>query len=204
MSLVEVARGIGVTPPAAVETTEPAYSAPEVSVENTPHNSIKTRQVAILVADGFAGDQVDHLKQQLASEGATARIVGNTLNPVPDAQGNTVVPEKNLKTGPSVLFDAVYVPGGAAAIEALRGSGDAIHFIQEAFKHAKPIGATGEGVDLLRAANLGDIDLANGADVVEDRGVVTALASAGFDEAFIAAIKQHRFFIGRAIDAIPA
>ena len=66
------------------------------------------------------------------------------------------------------------MPGGAAAAETLKASGDAIHFVQEAFKHGKPIGATAEGVELLRAAQLGDIELADGNDVVADRGVVTA------------------------------
>ncbi|GAB6180922.1 hypothetical protein JCM14036_22410 [Desulfotomaculum defluvii] len=32
--------------------------------------------------------------------------------------------------------------------------GDAIHFVNEAFKHAKAIGATNEGVDLLTASQI--------------------------------------------------
>ena len=38
--------------------------------------------------------------------------------------------------------------------DALKQDGDAIHFVNEAFKHCKAIGATGEGVDLLLASNI--------------------------------------------------
>lgn len=127
------------------------------------------------------------------------------MAPVTDSKGASVVPIKSLKTGASVLFDAVYVPGGADAAETLVASGEAIRFIQEAFKHGKPIGATGEGVNLLQACNLGDIQLTDGSD----RGVVTAPAGrstrgSSFDDALVEAMKQHRFFLGRAIEAIPA
>ncbi|MGE0058490.1 MAG: catalase [Dehalococcoidia bacterium] len=206
---VEVAKGIGVTPPAEDETTEPAYSAPEVSVENTAHDSIKTRQVAVLLADGFDGDQLNRLTQKLTAEGALAVPIGPTMSPVTDAKGVAVTPLKSLKTGASVLFDAVYVPGGAAAAQTLVANGDALHFVQEAFKHGKPIGATGEGVQLFQAANLGDIQLADGTALGNDRGVVTAGAGGrggdgGFGDAFVEAMKQHRFFLGRDIASVPA
>ena len=52
-------------------SAEPAYSAPEVSVENTAHDSIKTRQVAVLLADGFDADQLETPERsKLTAEGA--------------------------------------------------------------------------------------------------------------------------------------
>ena len=68
-------------------------------------------------------------------------------------------------------------PGGKESIETLKMQGDAIHFINEAFRHCKPLGATGEGIELLKAANLPDIKFAGqkSADkVVSDKGVVTS------------------------------
>ena len=51
---------------------------------------------------------------------------------------------------PSVMFDAVLVPGGAQRAEALSRNGDAVHFVLEAYKHCKAICTVGEGVELLR------------------------------------------------------
>ena len=49
----------------------------------------------------------------------------------------------------SVLYDAVLIAGGSASVDTLLGNGDAIHYVTEAFKHAKPIGAIGDGTRLL-------------------------------------------------------
>jgi catalase len=209
-----IAAGIGVPPPPAGQAVEPAYSAPEVSVERTPHDSIKTRQVAAIIGDGFDAAQLNDLKQRLTAEGAQLKIVSQTLNPVTGSDGATVVPDKSYRTGASVLFDAVYIPGGAH-VETLKTHGDVIHFVNEALRHAKPIGATGEAVDLFAMANIGDIALSDGA-VTNDRGVVTARgrsgsngqrargAANGFAEAFVEAMKAHRYFLGRAREAVPA
>jgi catalase len=46
------------------------------------------------------------------------------------------------------------VPGGADSVAALSQSGDALHFIAEAYKHAKPVAASGEGRDLIERAGV--------------------------------------------------
>lgn len=55
---------------------------------------------------------------------------------------------------PSLVFDAVFVAGGAESVAALRGSGDAVDYVREAFRHAKPLGALGDGAGLLAAAGV--------------------------------------------------
>jgi catalase len=213
-----IAAGIGVQPPPPGEAVEPAYSAPEVSVERTVHDSIKTRQVAALIGEGFDAAQLNEMRQRLTAEGAILKLVSQTLNPVAGNDGAAVTPDKSYRTSASVLFDAVYVPGGSH-IEVLKTHGDAMHFINEVFRHGKPIGATGEGLDLLAAADLGGIRLSDG-EPASDRGVVTAGAArpaprgkqragaAGgnpaFPGAFVEAMKAHRFFAGRNKDSVPA
>jgi catalase len=210
-----IASGVGVPPPPAGQAVEPAYSAPEVSVERTPHDSIKTRKVAALIGPGFSAAQLNALKQRLLAEGALLNTVSQTLNPVAADDGLSVVPDKSYRTGASVLFDAVYIPGGAH-IDDLKTHGDVIHFINEAFRQCKPLGATGEAVDLFEIADIGDIDISGGA-LVTDRGVVTSIGQAAatgrraraavdteFIEAFVEAMKQHRFFVGRAKESVPA
>jgi hypothetical protein len=49
-----------------------------------------------------------------------------------------------------VLFDAVFVPGGAESARTLADDRDAIESITDAFRHCKAIGAIGEGAQLLR------------------------------------------------------
>jgi catalase len=82
-------------------------------------------------------------------------------------------------------------------VEALKKDGDARHFIQEAYRHCKSLGATKEGVELLRACG---IDPAA-------PGVVTQAAGGDvgtFVTAFSAAIAQHRHWNRADKDAIPA
>lgn len=73
----------------------------------------------------------------------------------------------------SVMFDAVYVPGGRESIDMLKQQGDGIHFVNEAFKHGKAIAATGEGVELLMGSDITGVEIADG-QVKSDKGVVTS------------------------------
>ena len=59
--------------------------------------------------------------------------------------------KKTYANSSSVQFDGVYVPG-SANIEALLKMGDARKFLDEAYKHGKAIAASGEGVELVKAA----------------------------------------------------
>ena len=50
----------------------------------------------------------------------------------------------------SVLYDAVLVADGEASVRALLEDGEAIHYVAEAYRHAKPVGALGDGVRLVQ------------------------------------------------------
>jgi catalase len=117
----------------------------------------------------------------------------------------------------SVLYDAVLVAGGRDSVEALAGNGEAVHYAAEAFKHAKPVAALGEGIDLLQRASLPDVRLAGDGDseVVSEAGVVTVARpqapggdGAGdglhaFASALVDAVAAHRHF-ERRLEAVPA
>ena len=62
----------------------------------------------------------------------------------------------SLLTVGSVLFDAVFVPGGAKSTEALAADGAAVLFVREAYKHCKAVGGNGTGLAMLRAAGIDD------------------------------------------------
>jgi hypothetical protein len=71
--------------------------------------------------------------------------------------GQGVEATKTFANTSSVLYDGVYVPGGADSVTALIHKGDARVFIDEAYKHANPIGAIAEGVELLTASEIGKL-----------------------------------------------
>nr|GFD24589.1 hypothetical protein [Tanacetum cinerariifolium] len=68
---------------------------------------------------------------------------------------------------------------------------DAVRFVNEAFRHCKPLAASAEGVELLKAAAYPGAE-----DILEAEGVVTSSDTdvATLAEEFAAAIKQHRFW----------
>ena len=127
-------------------------SAP-LSMENTIKDTVKSRKIAILVANGVDAAQLNAMKSALTEAGAVTELV-SPLPLVKASDGSALTVDKTLLTCGSVLYDAVFVPGGAASATALAADADAVHFIDEAFKHCKAIAATGEGVDVLLASHI--------------------------------------------------
>jgi len=54
-----------------------------------------------------------------------------------------------IMTTESVLFDAIYVPGGKKSVETLQEKAKFVKFINEAFKHCKAIAVDNEAEMLL-------------------------------------------------------
>jgi len=167
-----------------------------LSMENTIKNSIKTRKIAALIADGFDGDALDAMKKALEAKGAMLKTVAPKLGAIKSAKGKEVTADFSFLTAASVLFDAVYVPGGAASIEMLGGEADAYHFVNEAFRHCKAIAATGEGVDFV-----GDTFVSRAKD---DAGVILGEKTGKVAGDFIAAIAQHRNWDREVTRKVPA
>ena len=210
------AEGIGVEPPKKFAGKKNKKKAPEVSIDNhSKKEGVTSRRVAILAAEGFDHDQLMQVKTVLENAGAHPKIVSKFKGMIESADGQAVEVDKNHVTTASVMYDAVFVPGGKKSVEAMKKQGEALHFINEAFKHAKAIGATGEGVELLEAATLSGVDLAaagkrrsKAKGVTESMGVVTTRSAddlAGFAERFTAAVAQHRHWERAAVkDRVPA
>ncbi len=217
----QVALAIGVAVPTGPIQVPPGTSAPgargdnggvrvsaALSLENQPKTSIATRKVAVLVANGFDGAAAAAVKAALTAGGAIVEIIAPVLGVIGAAKGAAVEADKTFKTGASVFYDGIFVPGGESSCAALAGNGDAVHWIQEAYKHHKTIGASGEAIDVLVLAELGDAMLAGdeGAeDIVIDKGVVTGRGkdAATLAESFARALATHRHW-DRDCDAIPA
>jgi catalase len=210
---VRVAEGIGVQIPSQPEPSDAVPPAgktkldrsPALSMANTVMDGIKGRRIAVLAADGFDGAELLSVKKALTAAGAQATIVSKLLGTIKSADGEDVQVDKSAVTTGSIMFDAVYIPGGEASVGALKSQGDALHFVQEAYRHAKPIGASGAGADLLVAAQLPtSMKQTNG--VASEHGVVTTHASklGPFIEQFVAAIAQHRHWLRPQREQVPA
>jgi catalase len=118
----------------------------------TVKDTIATRKVAILAADGVDDAAVTRMLSLLQASGASGKIVSSRLGFLKTSTGRDVAIDFSLLTASSVLFDAVYVPGGADSIQALMAAPEAAEFVGEAFRHCKVLAATGEGAGLLKAS----------------------------------------------------
>jgi catalase len=101
----------------------------------------------------------------------------------------------------TVVNDAVYVPGGKNSIAALKAEPDALHFLNEAFKHCKAIAADAEGMQVLQATNFSN-KLPAHDDA--DGGVITGSDLKKLSGGFIKAIAQHRFWEREKARKVPA
>jgi len=201
---VRVAKGIGLEPPAPHGLNHGRVSK-ALSMEINPIRSPKTRKVAVLVADGVDGAQIETIKRAFKEAGVTPMIISKTGGKVSTTTGQIEV-DKMFVAAASVLFDAVLIPGGAGA-HALTKQGDAIHFINEAFRHCKAIGALTDGIDVLRISQLPALEFAtHDKPIVSDKGVVTGSGASaeGFATAFIDALAQHRHWDRLLKDTVPA
>ena len=163
---------------------------------NFPKDTIKTRKIAVLLSDGFDAAAVDAMNKGLMTAGAMTKTIAPHLGVVVGNDGEQVKVGGSFLTEASVLYDAVYIPGGDASVQALLKLDEPKEFVSEAFKHCKAIAATGAGTELLVAAlgtKLGDAKTA-GDKVSVNRGVVSSgdAATKNVATAFIDAIKQHR------------
>ena len=130
-------------------------SAP-LSMANTIKDTIKSRKVAILAADVVNDAALNAMKNALLAEGATVEIVSLLLGTIKSKSGAAIKVDKNFLTTASVLYDAVYIPGGADSVAALINEPDAIEFVNQTFKHCKAIAAEDEVMELINKTYIVD------------------------------------------------
>lgn len=75
----------------------------------------------------------------MAAESAKTKIIAPKLGYIKSATGKEIKVDQSFLTAASVLFDAVYVPGGAKSSASLKENAQALQFVYEAYKHGKAI-----------------------------------------------------------------
>ena len=192
--VTEVAASLGLPVPPGIPNTSIGTS-PALQPERTPHLA-RTRQVAILVADGVDAADVATLRAALANGGLHSDVLAPHEGTVTGAGGKgSVAVAASIMTTDSVMYDAVFVPGGKAAASALMGNADVLHFVQEAFKHYKTIGGSADGTSVLTRA-LGGL--------ARQPGVLTGTSSGAVAAAFVKGIAQDRHWDRQGAASLPA
>ncbi|MBE7366809.1 catalase [Ramlibacter pallidus] len=176
-------------------------SAPSLSMEANG-SGIQTRRVAVVMVPGAELGAFKVIQQALLDAGATTKVVAAHLGTVASSSGQQVPVDHTFLAMPSVMFDAVLVPGGAAAAQALLKDGAAVHFILEAYKHCKPLCLIGESVEVLRLVGLAQADAPPAAGVIVGTNEPTTRLQMAQD--FIAAIGRHRHWSRGQIEQVPA
>ena len=180
-------------------------SSDTLSMVNTVKDSIKTRHIAILAADGVNEQTLNYVKNALDAAGAIYDVIAPCQNYIVSEKDEQVPVDKSFLTTSSVFYDAVYVPGGTNSVATLEACPDAVHFLNEAFKHCKAIAADADAMQVLTATYFAKkVPAQTDKETVLSEGIIVTDDIEKLSSLFISAIAQHRFWEREKPRKIPA
>ncbi|MGE4078762.1 MAG: catalase, partial [Reyranella sp.] len=138
------------TPAGPLNRDAASLKSPALSMDKPPP-SIAGRKVAILLADGANADEVEAAIAALVEAALVPETIGPTAGSV-QAAGKAIKVNRAAANAPSVVYDAVVVPGGVAGRLATMTL--AQRFLHEAYRHGKPIAVAEDARGLLQAAQV--------------------------------------------------
>ncbi|HEY5007624.1 MAG TPA: catalase, partial [Caulobacteraceae bacterium] len=133
--------------PEAKDAASPALSL------DKPAAAIKGRKIALLVGDGVDAGQLQAAKKALEAEGCVMELIGAHAGTIPDSKGKAQKVNRAAPNAPSVVYDGAVVLGGES-VALVAGSGLAIHFVNESFRHGKPLAFLPGAEVVLQASGL--------------------------------------------------
>ena len=135
---------------------------------------LKGRHAAILAADGVDESQLQAPRKALTDAGMAADVVAARSGEIRSATGNAIPVDRTFDVCHAADYDALVIPGGGAAAEALASEQRALQFVREFMAADKPVAAIADGVRLLVAA-----DTVAGRTVAGGSGLAPAVEGAG-------------------------
>jgi catalase len=192
----KVAEGLGMEVPAPLPRALEKMVKPEVAkspalslMARPGDGGIRTRKVALLVAEGVDGESVAALQAALLDAGAVPRLVGIRVGRVVTASGEEIEADASMENSPSVLFDALVLPDGADAVQRLSADGHSVEFVKDQYRHCKTILALGASRALLDKAGIAQA-------AGDDPGIRWLESGAAQDAAawLVSAMGRHRHF----------
>jgi catalase len=170
------------------EEREPETKSSEaLSMKNTVKDTIESRVIGFIMADGVNTQAVKTLKNKLETEGAVVQVIAPSVAPVKADDGTKFEPKHSITSTASVSFDALYICAGEkSAKELMHPERKPIitEFINEAYKHCKAIYFGKDTDDIYNVTRIS-------AKKHEDPAIITASGDDS-DEKFIKAIAGHR------------
>ena len=163
--------------------------------------SIATRKIAVLAAHGFENKSLQACKKILLAQNAVVEMIAPELGDIIASDGSAMQADRSFLTTASVLYDAVYVAGGINCAATLQDCPDAIHFLNEAYKHCKPIAFEVSALQVLESTYFSK-------KIPQDETMESALREGvvinGDVKIFVEIIKKHRFWEREKPRKIPA
>ncbi len=141
------------------------------------------RVVHVLAADGADLNGIRTVRDELLEAGAAVHVIAPHKGTIKAGgrKADEVAVDRSFHTSSSAEADAVVVAGGTAAL--LAADPGVLTYVQSAFRHHKPIGAWGDGAEVLTAAGVvGDEPGVS----VADKGTKT------FARSYLALLAVHR------------
>lgn len=173
----KVAEGIGAAVPQGIES-KVTKSSPALSQANT-NKMPNTRKVGVIMGQHVDGADVMSVLEQLQEAGIQTEIISDKLGMIKGSKDQELEVDHTFLTADSVLFDAIYAVGGSGGSKPFIKA--AVSFIDEAYAHFKPIGASHEGKQWLEDS-----------DMAKSPGVVVGNETKKFAKELIEAIAAHR------------
>lgn len=151
-----------------------------LSQEHIQTNSVATRHIAVLVAEGFDMKGFSRYQKDLKKQGAVVVLIAPHGGSVRCDEKMEHQVGAALATTESVLYDAVYIPGGKESVNKLKTQGKVLKFINESVKYCKAVAFDGEAVELL--------EMSAAKDFRDDPAILVD----GSPQDFIKAVAAHR------------
>jgi catalase len=173
----QVAAGLGLPAPAGTPAAGVVPSPALSQITGVP-GPIAGRVVGVLAGPKADLAGIGKLREALTARGAVLRVVAAHGGELVRGARKEII-ERTLLTTRSIEYDAVLIAGGAGDLADVKLT----VLLQEAFRHAKPLGAWGDGVHALHTAGL---------DVAAPGVLLADGMTAGYRKQLITALGLHR------------
>jgi catalase len=141
---------------AAMPTRQDLEESPALSIIEKGPGRFEGRKLGILITDGSDAAILKALKAALAKAGATFEIIAPKVGGAKLSDGSWTAADQMIDGGPSVLYDAVALLPGKAAIDDLVQESTARDFVADAFAHCKFIGYVEAVMPLFEKAGIAE------------------------------------------------
>jgi catalase len=151
---------------------------------------IRTRKVALVIAEGVKAEPLAMIVAALSAEGAVPILLSTRLGTIRSMDGQEFEVGATLENMPAVLFDALVLPDGEEGVSRLAKDGHVIDFLKDQYRHGKTIWVGAASAQLLDSASVTRALPSGDADP----GLIFASPARWQDQIvqFIAALGKHR------------